>query len=195
MPTDLATVWCDYYNIMKTYAGIGSRKAPEEILSICTKIGSYLGFSYVLRSGGAVGCDSAFEMGCDIVNGLKEIYLPWSGFNNKSSKFIRPTTEAISIASSLSKNWSGMKPQTKWLFARNVHQILGIDCNSPSDFVVFWSKPEVTESRPHGCIVGGTGFAIKIADKFKVPHYNLFDQDQALKLKIILEKELPKTKH
>lgn len=48
----------------KFYAGIGSREAPEDILTFMKWIGSKLyEKGYILRSGGAKGADTAFAMG------------------------------------------------------------------------------------------------------------------------------------
>ena len=46
------------------YAGIGSRKTPIKILKEMTKIANFLNKKgYILRSGGAIGADKAFENG------------------------------------------------------------------------------------------------------------------------------------
>ena len=48
------------------YAGIGSRETPPQVLEQMRKIGTFLAERhYVLRSGGAKGADTAFELGCD----------------------------------------------------------------------------------------------------------------------------------
>src|SRR5690606_12262312 len=70
---------------MKYYTGIGSRETPKDILCLMVEVArklSHLG--WILRSGGAEGADTAFEIGAldkgAIV--LPEIYIPWVGFNN-----------------------------------------------------------------------------------------------------------------
>ena len=68
------------------YTGIGARNTPDKVLDLFTNIAKYLATKdFTLRSGAANGADSAFEKGCDISNGSKEIYLPWRGFNNSKS--------------------------------------------------------------------------------------------------------------
>lgn len=57
---------------MRYYAGIGSRKSPQDILKFMVKIAKSLSDSYILRSGGAVGADKAFEYGAKD----KEIFRP-----------------------------------------------------------------------------------------------------------------------
>ena len=63
------------------YAGIGSRETPIPILNQMTRIGSFLApKNYTLRSGGAKGADSAFEQGCNLVQGQKQIWHPDGAF-------------------------------------------------------------------------------------------------------------------
>jgi predicted Rossmann fold nucleotide-binding protein DprA/Smf involved in DNA uptake len=46
------------------YTGIGSRKVPGSVFDKFVSIGSELGnLGFTLRSGGADGCDTAFESG------------------------------------------------------------------------------------------------------------------------------------
>lgn len=74
---------------MSKYAGIGSRKTPKEILGLFDYLGRYFAKRrFLLRSGAADGADTAFEDGCDIYSGPKEIYLPWKGFNGNGSELI-----------------------------------------------------------------------------------------------------------
>lgn len=71
----------------KYYTGIGSREAPEHILNYISVAASHMANNnFILRSGGASGSDSAFEFGCDKVNGKKEIYLPWKNFRIKEGR-------------------------------------------------------------------------------------------------------------
>ena len=70
------------------FAGIGSRQTPQSVQDLMVGIGRYLADrSWILRSGGAVGADMAFESGCDEVHGRKEIFLPWKGYNSNKSTF------------------------------------------------------------------------------------------------------------
>ena len=58
------------------YTGIGARNTPDKVLDLFMNIAKYLATKdFTLRSGAANGADSAFEKGCDISNGSKEIYL------------------------------------------------------------------------------------------------------------------------
>jgi hypothetical protein len=144
------------------YAGIGSRETPLEVLNLFNTIGEFLvSKKFILRSGGAKGADKAFEDGCNIVNGLKEIYLPWDRFEGSLSKFIVSNPKAFEIAKKYHPNWDSLSYGAKKLQARNSHQILGNDLNTPSQFVVCWTK--------NGQGSGGTGQAIRIANDYNIP--------------------------
>lgn len=152
---------------MKAYAGIGSRKTPDSIQDKMVKIGHDLALQgYTLRSGSAIGADMSFEAGCDFVNGSKEIYLPKKGFNQSDSDLYHICPKAIEIAKKYHPDWSALKPSGQLLMARNSYQVLGLDLESPVDFVVCWTET--------GGMVGGTGQAMRIAWHYKIPIYNLF---------------------
>lgn len=151
----------------KIYTGVGSRDTPEHILRIMHDLGHELSNKgYILRSGGASGADSAFESGCDSVNGLKEIYLPWRGFNNNQSKLYTVTREAFQLASTIHPAWDKLSWGAKKLHARNVFQCIGIDLNKSSDFLICWTK--------YGAKIGGTRTAIVLAEKYSIPIFNLY---------------------
>ncbi|TCJ00449.1 hypothetical protein [Cytobacillus praedii] len=147
------------------YAGIGSRETPNDVLVYFTKLAAYLSTKgFTLRSGGAEGADKAFEIGCDKVNGKKEIYLPWKGFEKSSSKLIVSNTKAFEIAQNFHPNWSRLSEGAKKLQARNSHQVLGDDLETPSSFIVCWTK--------NGKGQGGTGQALRIAKHYKIPIFD-----------------------
>lgn len=138
------------------YAGIGSRETPQEVLDSFMRIARYLANEgYTLRSGGAEGADLAFEKGCDMSNGYKEIYLPWKGFNGSKSNIVVSEGKAFEIAAKYHPYWHNLKDGAKKLQARNSHQVLGKDLNTPSSFIICWTKG--------GKDVGGTAQAIRIA--------------------------------
>jgi len=152
---------------MKYYAGIGSRKTPEDILDIMTEIGSYMvKKGYALRSGAADGADAAFEKGCDLVNGRKEIFLPWRGFNRSNSELYNISQEAFDLAKKHHPNWVMLRHSAEKLHARNSHQLLGQDMKTPVKFVVCWTNG-----------TGGTEQALRIARYLEIPIVNLYDED------------------
>ena len=76
----------------KIYAGIGARALPESVADFFIHLGRELANDgWTLRSGAADGADAAFEKGCDISGGVKEIYLPWKEFNGHPSHLFEQT--------------------------------------------------------------------------------------------------------
>ena len=158
---------------MKYYTGIGSRNTPPDILKLMTEIAIALSSdNYILRSGGAGGADEAFEIGAT----QKRIYIPWSGFNGKSydgENYLVPD---------YNEEWVfDYHPRPDYLsrgalrlMSRNTYQVLGDDLNSPSDFIVCWTRD--------GKASGGTGQALRIAADFKIPVYNLFNEEELLSI-------------
>jgi len=158
------------------YAGIGSRETPDYVINFFTKIGEkFAQRNYILRSGGAGGADSAFEIGCDMVNGKKEIYLPWKGFQESKSDLIVNDPEAFEIAKKFHPYWQNLSFGAKKLHARNSHQILGKDLNTPSNFVICYTK--------EGKGGGGTGQALRIAKYYNIPIFDagLYTESDLLK--------------
>lgn len=185
---------------MKYYAGIGSRDTPDNILDMMEVLAKYLGFlAYTLRSGGAEGADTAFELGvCD--HNQKEIYLPWKNFNHDDPK--RKTLEisplfldalpkeiqwkGAEIAEHYHPRWRALSYGAKKLHTRNVFQIMGKDLNTPVEFVVCWTSD--------GKASGGTGQALRIAQDKGIQIYNLFSNSEAKTLINRIRKEMDELK-
>jgi hypothetical protein len=147
------------------YAGIGSRETPKEVLQYFEIIGRVLAEKgFILRSGGAKGADSAFENGCNKANGLKEIFLPWKGFENSTSQLYNISSEAMQIAAMYHPYWQNLSDGAKKLQSRNSYQVLGYDLKTPSDFIVCYTKS--------GKGSGGTGQAIRIAKANNIPVFD-----------------------
>jgi hypothetical protein len=120
---------------------------------------------YILRSGGASGADSAFETGVPD-SSMKEIYLPWKGFNGSVSSRYRVADEAIRFAREFHPAFDRLAYGARRLMARNGYQVLGFDLSTPVDFVICWTK--------QGKEIGGTAQALKIARSRGIPYFNLF---------------------
>lgn len=148
---------------MRYYTGIGSRQTPPEILAKMTDIAkAKAALGIILRSGGADGADLAFEAGA---GKLKEIWLPWPGFNGSDSDSPLPSQAAVDMASRIHPNWAACKRGARLLHARNCHQVLGANLMTPSEQVICWT--------PGGEVVGGTATALRIAMEWKIPILNL----------------------
>jgi hypothetical protein len=172
------------------YAGIGSRETPSEVLEIMKKLGQLLAEKgWVLRSGGADGADKAFEEGCDLGKGEKEIFLPWKGFNdNKSTLYFKSKEipdaikqQAFALAEDFHPVWFDLSYGAKCLHARNGLQILGRDLNTPVSAVLFWSK-YVTK--------GGTSQALRIAAEKGISIFNVGTRPERMRLSKHLEMNL-----
>lgn len=143
---------------MTVYAGIGSRATPDNILGKMRNAGSWhASLGYILRSGGAIGADTAFEQGARSVTGQVEIYLASDC-----------TAEAEELSSKFHNNWDACSSYARRLHGRNAMIILGKNLDDPVDFVMCWTKG--------GYTVGGTGQAIRIANHYGIPVINLFER-------------------
>lgn len=183
----------DIFMFMKHYyTGIGSRKAPRAILDDMTATGRHLAaIDYVLRSGGAPGSDTAFQIGCPPHMGHQEIYLPGDTFSGNSVnedagiynvKKFDNYENARTIAAEFHPTWGGLSPYVKVLMTRNVYQVLGLDLETYSDFVACWTPDGSTGTTTKD--TGGTGQAIRIADHYDIPIYNMLNEDDR---KIVVE--------
>lgn len=158
------------------YTGIGSRKSPDDILAKMVKIGNYFAKqNFTLRSGGAKGADSAFELGCDQASGNKEIFLPWKNFENKQSEFYEISNEALDIAKRFHPAWNKLKQGAQKLHARNCYQILGYDLKTPTNFVLCYTGKN-----------GGTQQALRVAKEYNIPIFNMINNDWNTRLKDFL---------
>ena len=150
----------------KIYTGIGSRKTPQPILELMTHAAAKLARSgWMLRSGGAAGADSAFERGCLLTSGRLELYLPWQGFEQKTSSSGDPTPAAFALAKTIHPAWDRLSNGARKLHARNCHQILGADLQTPTHFVLCWT--------PSGNRSGGTGQALRLATLHNIIIFDL----------------------
>jgi hypothetical protein len=176
------------------YAGIGSRKTPASIMSVMSRLARALeGKGFTLRSGAAEGADAAFEAG--VRSGRKEIYLPWPGFNRHTSALSKQHPKASEIARELHPVWDRLSQGAQKLHSRNVHQVLGADLKTPSKFVVAWTPDAAKSAKEVTASTGGTGMAIKIADRHGVPVFNLANENDLKRILKFIEDEERKAVH
>ena len=151
--------------MIQSYAGIGSRATPPDILEAMSNLAGHLaGQPWILRSGAAHGADTAFEDGCKEMNGRREIYLPWPSYNGHHSRFV-PKHQAYGIAQKYHPAWDKLTQGGQKLMARNVHIVLGVYLRDPVKFILCWT--------PDGKIKGGTGMALRMAEHMEIPIINL----------------------
>lgn len=162
----------------KIYAGIGSRETPEAILEVMQHIGKTMAENgWGLRSGHAPGADTAFETGCIEAGGLKEIYVPWAGFEGAPKMHPEYTVPNFSpaqmaMAAQFHPAWDKCKEGARKLHARNINQIMGRNIESPlmTSLVICWT--------PGAKGGGGTGQAIRLAKHFNIPVFDLADSSR-----------------
>ena len=179
----------------KIYTGIGSRETPEEILLLMVKIGAVLAHhGWTLRSGHAPGADQAFEYGAQKYNGKMEIYIPWDGFEGARHDGKRYFSKwpndlnlqrAMYFAEKVHPKWSACSQGAKKLHTRNVAQVVGMNLNLASDFIICWTKD--------GKGGGGTGQALRVykALKSPIPIFDLAIHTEEQILNFINKGELP----
>jgi O-acetyl-ADP-ribose deacetylase (regulator of RNase III) len=147
------------------FAGVGSRETPEPVLALMREVGALLSDEgWILRTGEAVGADSAFRAGVEMTGSQGEIFtikkrpdIPGSVFDLRPVHLrmlnsVHPKPEALSV--------SGRK-----LMARNGSQVFGTDFREPSDLVICWTVG--------GKGGGGTGQAIRLARTVGIPVLDL----------------------
>lgn len=158
------------------YAGIGSRETPFRVQGEMIEFGAAAAEAgLVLRSGGAVGADTAFEQGCRGVLGACEIFIPWEGYNGRTHGITTVHEKAPIIASTIHPAWTKLSSPAKTLVSRNMQQILGAHLIDPSYFVVCWTPDGAETTNQYGIKTGGTGTAISLASKLEIPVYNLYN--------------------
>jgi len=138
-----------------TYAGIGSRQTPPEILSQMTDIAKELeSKGYILRTGDAKGADKSFREG----TGNSEIY-----------RADDATDVTRAIAKEIHPNPDALTDYALDLMARNTNQVFGENLDTPVDFVLYWAKESNNPMRPQG----GTGQAVEMANLKGIPTINM----------------------
>ena len=159
----------------KTYAGIGSRDTPGEILDVMRVLAGRLeSDGWMLRSGGARGADSAFETGVADPR-AKQIYLPAAYFNGRranSQDYVDASSlpswqQALATVNQYHPAPGRLSEYARALMARNAMQVLGPQMDEPASLVVAYT--------PSGGIVGGTGQALRMAQSYGIPIRNLGD--------------------
>lgn len=171
------------------FTGVGSRKTPAAIQNWIEKLSERLcRLGWGLRSGKALGADSAFQRGLERLpedQQRGEIYLPWPDFNSDTgltSRFDKmiEDPEAVFLASRVHPAWEQCKDSVRKLHTRNVYQVLGEDLKTPSKFVLYSAEEH------YGVVTGGTATAVALARAFCIPAININHQDWKDKLLLAL---------
>jgi hypothetical protein len=169
----------------RPYAGIGSRDAPEGVLSHMEVLAQGLArLGWVLRSGASPGSDQAFYRGARAGGGPVELYLPWPGFEEGSWKqthgtelsvLERPSEAACELAARFHPDWERLDVCARRLLARDGHEVLGAELERPASLVICWTADGTLDGR--GGAADGTRQALRIAHHHGIPVFNLARPD------------------
>lgn len=156
---------------------IGSREPYDNIVRLSVEIGKFLSDNECSGfSGGASGMDSHFMQEFSFENSfiivperkpkIPKNFIIWDELDDDIK--IRSYLQAKRVCPDIDN-----RPlYHQKLFARNSCQVLGVDCKTPVDRVIFWAK----ESKS-GLVSGGTRIAVRIAREYDIPCHNLFKPD------------------
>ncbi len=145
---------------------------------------------YTMRSGHAPGADTAFE----VASQQSEIYLPWQSFEQDrpvigSYVQTQATEAAMQLASRIHPAWERLDRGPRALHARNMHQILGRDLQSPVDFVVCYTPDGSLTG--YGTDTGGTATALRLAYRNNIPVINIKRPEHAAAVANYLQETVP----
>jgi alkylated DNA repair dioxygenase AlkB len=178
-----------------TYAGIGSRQTPQEVLNKMTEIAKYLdGLGYTLQTGFTFkdkntgldeeGADKAFSDGAEnkILFGPSGIRKTVNGETSLDTYNPNVTTKSTDVVKEVHPAPEKLSPGALKLMARNTNQIFGKNLDSTVDFVIFYAPETNNPLRPKG----GTGQAVEMARRKGIPTINLANSNWREDLKTTL---------
>ncbi|MFK4132216.1 hypothetical protein ACI2KR_07975 [Pseudomonas luteola] len=185
------------------YAGVGTRNINKDASFFFMCFGACAAFSGLkVNSGSADGSDTSFEFGAKIAydamcemdsrlvprnyGAVMNMFLPWKGFNGRenigNTGYIdRVNPRAHEIAATFHSNWARLDDSVRKLMSRNVMQILNEQLNRTVRFVMCETPDGAVTAKQTSPKTGGTGQAIRIADHYKVPVYNMKNASHLLK--------------
>lgn len=155
------------------YSGIGSRDTVNhpQVEAKMEYVANLLQHKFVLRSGGCIGADQAFERG--VTNGNKEIYLADKGDFGNDSPLYGVSETALKLAERFHPAWHMCREKARKLMARNGYQVLGQNLDKPVEFVICWTRDGCSHHDQRTQKTGGTGQAISIASYIDIPVFNM----------------------
>ena len=105
-----------------------------------------------------------------------ESYLPWKKFNEELTNplVVSPSEKSYSIAINNHTKFMAVPPAVRAILAREVHVILGTECNNPLDIAIIYNLDgsEVVTKGTDYKSQGNTTFPIKILNECDIPVFN-----------------------
>lgn len=172
----------------KTYAGVGSRDTPQDMLDLMYRMAKVLcDLGWIGNSGEAPGADWYFHQGAKASSnygpGAFNAIIPWNGFKSQNEVKVyqhegnniyvmprRRSKRAEMLGIGARGTYAGLNTPGKIaLHSRNAMQVLGMDLMSPVKFLICWAKPVGNK----GKVSGGTNTAVALALHFGIDVINL----------------------
>ena len=152
--------------------GTGPRTTPIAVLAVMELLGYWFSDRrWIVRTGGSLGAEQAFERGCLRVPSSNLVRLiPWALFNGHQEEPLEIKSGAYRFAEQMHPLWGSLNPSVQLLHSRNVHLVLGEDLASPVSAVINW-LPEDHPSRESLVLLG-------VADLYDIPVINLVNEKQ-----------------
>jgi hypothetical protein len=157
---------------MISYAGIGSRETPPEILKLMNQVGFLLARNNVAcRTGAALGADQAFANGANMGRGMTHLSLPWDKYERDWINTLHPSLITVQVLDPLTDidairsvadhhpYYAKLKQGSIKLHARNWLILY------EADYVICYTSD--------GTDKGGTGQGIRIAEAMGKDVHNL----------------------
>lgn len=167
------------------YTGVGSREtdhyANSDIHS-CANVLARMGYLCVTGDASRGGDKEFWEATPE----MQRIRFGPYGRKQYSPKTIvvPPNSDAyklaVSLVSKLHPAWRYLDEFPKELHTRNTFQVLGQQLSQPSEFLLCWTPDGAVEKTTKK--TGGTGMAIRIANQFGVPVFNLRNDNAIVEL-------------
>jgi len=161
------------FNRMFTVMSHG--EVPGETIILIEQLTKLLiskGFTY--RFDGNVQ-DKASLQGYSAGKSRSEIYLPWKGFNKDvTAKLNRPSEKAYGHAALFHKAFNKLPPTVRAIVARNVHMLIGDECNTPLNlFITYTPDGAETKADVDYKTTGNMSFMIYACEDLGIPVFNL----------------------
>lgn len=144
------------------YGGVGSRDTPTHACEAMERIGVALcKRGWMLRSGGAIGADRAFQRGAEAVDRtLLEVFNAYDAVGH---------VWAHQDAAAHQPGWEGCNGSARLLLARNSLIVRGHDMQTHILFLVCWTE--------RGQVIGGTGQTMRVCASAGIPIFNLWNPE------------------
>jgi hypothetical protein len=165
----------------RVYAGVGSRETPADVLALMEALGERLAAErWLLRTGLSPGADQAFYRGALHGGGDVELYLPWPRFQEHARldaeresvrALAQPSAAACELAQRFHRDWEALEQPARRLLARDAHEVLGADLQSPAALLVCWTADGSLDGAE--LYDDGTGQTLRIASEHGIAVLNL----------------------